>query len=184
MIRHALLAITAVVAFSGCATNYGPQSYSGGFADSEVRDTVWSVAFYGNGFTTRETIQTYWLYHCADLALKKGYDGFRILSEVSLAQGRGMEPTPFRLGENSRDTGGARLLRVQYAYIPDHTKPSITAQIQLLRHPFKYVNLKAFDAVALKASLEPYVNGNKCEGNVCPHIHTYLYPELNSQRVD
>jgi hypothetical protein len=40
------------------------------------------VRFDGNGYTTRETVQTYWLYKCAQLALEQGFTGFEILSDI------------------------------------------------------------------------------------------------------
>ena len=48
-------------------------------------------------------------------------------------------------------------------------------QIRLLKEPFAPAPPKIFSASALKAALEPYVMGKKCEnGNVCPHDHAYL----------
>lgn len=55
--------------------------------------------------------------------------------------------------------------------------PSYTAQIRLLRPPFTPSPPKVFDATRLKAALEPYVMGMKCDkDNVCPHDHHYLRP--------
>jgi hypothetical protein len=47
----------------------------------------------------------------------------------------------------------------------------------LIKKPFMSKPPTVFDAVALKAKLEPLVKGGLCEGNVCPHVHTYLMPD-------
>jgi len=52
----------------------------------------------------------------------------------------------------------------------------------LLKTPFETAPPKIFDAALLKAALDVYVRGTKCEtnsrgGNVCPHVHDYLFPK-------
>jgi len=60
---------------------------------------------------------------------------------------------------------------------------SYSTQIRLLKQPFKAAPPKVFDAAALKAALEPYVLGKKCDnGNVCPHDHDYR--RASGQRSD
>lgn len=67
-----------------------------------------------------------------------------------------------------------------YTYIPMNIdqapKPSLEADIQLLKGPVTANPPKVFDAKQLKAALEPYVTGNKCNQNVCPHVHRYIMP--------
>ena len=46
------------------------------------------VRFVGNGFTTRETAQVYWLNRCAELAADKGFAGFEILSDIHFVMQR------------------------------------------------------------------------------------------------
>jgi hypothetical protein len=71
---------------TGCvATPYQPSGMTGGFLTEQVGGSVYRVAFGGNGLTSRETAQTYWLYRCAELTLEKGFDGFEILTPVPLA---------------------------------------------------------------------------------------------------
>ena len=67
---------------ASCATPYTPTGPLGGFAVKELRDDVYRVSFRGNGYTTSETAQTYWLYHAAELTLEKGYYGFEVLTEM------------------------------------------------------------------------------------------------------
>jgi hypothetical protein len=57
--------------------------------------------------------------------------------------------------------------------------PALEGDVRLLKRPFEPVAGRIFDAAKLKAALEPYVNGEKCsDGNVCPHVHRYLYEPL------
>jgi hypothetical protein len=46
------------------------------------------VSFQGNGLTSQESVQTYWLYRCAGLALEKGFAGFEILSDMHFVMRR------------------------------------------------------------------------------------------------
>jgi hypothetical protein len=55
----------------------------------------------------------------------------------------------------------------------------IEGEIRMLKTPFEFVPPRTFNAASLKAALDPYVNGAKCDtrttsGNICPHAHDYL----------
>ena len=86
-----LACITAIVlaaSLLSCATPYQARGYlnvtDGGFSEQELESGLWRVRFEGNPDTTEETVQTFWLYRCAELALQKGFDGFAILSPIRL----------------------------------------------------------------------------------------------------
>ena len=66
MYRWLVLA-AAAVSLASCATGYQQNSITGGFDTIELRPDVYRVSFQGNGFTTRETVQTYWLNRCAEI---------------------------------------------------------------------------------------------------------------------
>jgi hypothetical protein len=178
-IRLGLIAASAAL-LSACATSYSAMSWTGGYQEAQVSPDVWRVTFSGNGYTTKETTQTYWLYHCAQLTLSKGFDGFTIVSNLQL--------TSFQKGAG-QDTarliqvrGGGGGVRYHYVYVPggsysDVYKPSMQAEIKLLKKPLAGAPPKVFDAARLAEALGPIVNGPKCGGNVCPHIHRYLYPQ-------
>lgn len=161
---------------SGCATKYQPltaTSFTGGHKVTNLEGNIYRVVFSANGYSSRETAQTYWLYRCAELALEKGYDGFEILSNINLV----MEVTP-------EEFFGAKsnFVKSNYVYIPVYTddshKPFIEADIQLLKKPLEGEPPKVFEAASLKQDLEPYVNGEKCNmGNVCEHVHKYIHPK-------
>jgi hypothetical protein len=87
MFRLMTLAM-AVAVLAACATPYGEQGLLGGFNAIELRPDVWRVKFQGNGVTTRETAQTFWLNRCAELTLEKGYNAFEILSDMQFVMRR------------------------------------------------------------------------------------------------
>jgi hypothetical protein len=73
MLRMLVVVVAAAVVLASCATPY---------ADQGLLADVSRVKFQGNGYTTRESVQVYWLYRCAELALEKGFAGFEILSDM------------------------------------------------------------------------------------------------------
>jgi hypothetical protein len=84
-----LLVLAAVaVALAACATPYVQEGLVGGFDAKNLGQDVYRVRFAGNGYTSRETAQTYWLYRSAELALENGFTGFEILSDVPFVMRR------------------------------------------------------------------------------------------------
>ncbi len=184
--------VMIAVAMSGLSACATPTPYGGadtgtflknyGYSENDLGNGVWRVRFSGTRATTVESVQTYWLYRCAGLALEKGYQGFKILSEVKFAQG-------------ARSTG--MLIPVSdhsgTSYVPgwleQFPEPALEADIELLKAPITPVLGKVFDAATLRAVLEPLVT-KPCEGgNVCHHPHSYLRSstyreELTGDRVN
>lgn len=170
-IYMATLVLLLASALSACSTPYGPNAIFGGYSEKEIEPGIWRVRFSGNGYTTRETVQTYWLYRCAELAIEKGFDGFEIVSNIRLTA------TPS--SAESHAGTDTQLASVAQYYIPMYMPPTpfFEADIRLLRHPLDPVLGKRFNAADLKSTLESHVKGKKCDGdNVCPHVHRYLYP--------
>ena len=87
MFRVLMLAAVAV-GLASCATPYQQQGITGGSDVKELRPDVYRVSFQGNGYTTRESVQVYWLYRCAELAIEKGFTGFEILSDMQFVMPR------------------------------------------------------------------------------------------------
>lgn len=150
-----LLASLAALGLAACASTYDPESMTGGFSEEELTPTVWYVTYAGNGYTTNETVQTYWLYRAAELTLSKGYDGFSIVSARDRVS----------LGPSVDELVDEGLVG----------KPWISTAILMLKHPLQERPGITFDAAAVKSYLGPYVEGEKCGGNVCPHVPEYLY---------
>jgi hypothetical protein len=178
MARYNFLLLVCII--SACSTTYHDAGLSGGFHEKNIEGNIWHARYAGNGYTYRETIQTYWLYRCTELTLEQGYDGFEIVSPVDIA-----DITPLKRWHGHvngfHKTANTNIPTI----IPDNAyKPEIDAEIRLLRRPFTPDPPNVFDAASLKAALDPYVNGEKCEqGNVCPHIHWYLCPQHKPERT-
>jgi hypothetical protein len=157
--RVSFLALIAGAILSACATsNRGPETFfHDGFTASPVGADGFFVAFVGNSSTSADTIQAYWLYDCAVLALSRGYQGFEVASG------------------SLKVTGGAKdALDIVYTINPNS---ALQDNIRMLNAPFTANPPRSYNAAALKMALEPVVNGKKCGvRNVCPHDHSYLRP--------
>jgi hypothetical protein len=166
-------AICLLMLLGGCATDYQKSGLTGGYTDLQLNGDIWRVRYGGNGFTSYETVQTYWLNHCAEMALEKGYDGFEILSDVHLTL-----DLPVEILDSSDP-----LRKVHSTYVPIYIPsgggappPHIIADIRLLHGDVRDTPPRQYGAASLKKRLEPIVNGKKCDnGNVCPHVHDYVY---------
>ena len=145
-----------------------------GFDVAKLDSETWQVTFEGNTWTTEGTAQTYGLYRCAVIALQNGYDGFEIRSDIRFDDfqktyedlpGASNPFFPYGPAPYALFTGGGTAF------------PVFSSEIKLLKKPFAGQPPKVFDAATLKAALEPYVMGKKCEkGNVCAHERDYLRP--------
>jgi len=182
--RH-LLSLVIALGIAACSTPYQATFLSGGYSEKQLEPEVWQIEFGGNGLTTQETVQTYWLYRSAQLTLEKGYDGFEIVSNTNLVLA---EPPSIEIAAAA---GGGAHYTYHPVYIPMYTggdsgpKYTVNGNIRLLRAPIQAKPPKVFDAAQLKTTLEPYVNGNKCDvGNVCAHVHRYLMPDTQTASTD
>src|SRR5690554_3761321 len=82
----AVLSLLSGLLLAACATPYQASGLTGGYSEKEIEPGIWRVTFSGNGHANYETVQTYWLYRSAEVAMEKGYDGFEILSQIRLVQ--------------------------------------------------------------------------------------------------
>lgn len=169
-VSKAIVSLLCAIILSSCATTYQSSGMTGGYEQRQLEGDIWRVAFSANARTTHETVQTYRLFRCAQLALEQQYDGFEILSNIQLSSPEIMPG------------GRVQIAKAGPVFVPIYTpsnqgpKPSLQADIRLLKKPFSPVPPKVFDAAVLKASLEPHVMGQKCDkDNVCPHAHHYIY---------
>lgn len=174
MKSYKFIIILVTCFLGGCATEYQDSSgaFTGGYSVKNLEGNIYRVSFYGNGYTSKETVQTYWLYKCTEVAIDEEFDGFEILSHITLTRNYSIEN--FFDSENSYK-------KAQIYYIPMDTapKPEMTADIRLMKRPFDVLPPKIFDAKRLQEALSPYVfPEKKCSsGNVCEHVHKYLHPE-------
>jgi len=74
-----LIATFSLVIFlTACATSYQPKGFMGGYRDSRLDSNTVRVSFYGNRYTSRETVENGMLYRCAEVTQQDGYDYFII----------------------------------------------------------------------------------------------------------
>ena len=177
-------AALAGLLLSSCASGYEPERLTGGYAQTDLGGGRWQVRYGANGYTTRETAQTYWLYQCAELTLAQGYAGFQIITPMNLSSIESLaKPGEARIirvsGHGGGGGGGHTYVYVGGGYAgPAGPSASMQGDIQLLKAPIHAAPPKVFDATALRDALSPYVNGRKCDTqNVCPHVHLYLFPD-------
>ncbi len=64
---------------SGCATPYARQSLIGGYSETQLSENIFTVTFWGNGYTTRERASDFTLLRCAEIAMNNGYNYFIII---------------------------------------------------------------------------------------------------------
>src|SRR5579863_1607631 len=62
----------------GCATPYQQHGFRGGYTEARIAQDTALVSFKGNGFTSKERVQLYLLYRCAEVTKQYGYDYFII----------------------------------------------------------------------------------------------------------
>jgi hypothetical protein len=158
-----------------------------GFRVEKLNATDWVVTYEGRTTATENTAQTLGLYRCATIALEQGYDGFEIRSNIDLSEPRDV---PYKGGGASRATGAVvaggllagpvgavAVARSGADFGQNDAFPVFSSEIRLVKKPFSGQPPKVFDAASLKATLEPFVNGKKCDNeNICPHDYGYLRP--------
>jgi hypothetical protein len=88
MFFRVLILVAVAATLDSCSTPYQQEGITGGSDVKELRPDVFRVSFQGNGYTTRESVQVYWLYRSAQLAVEKGFAGFEILSDVQFVMRR------------------------------------------------------------------------------------------------
>jgi hypothetical protein len=80
--RLALLLMAALLA--SCATPYEKAGFfGGGYKDLRIDSNTASVSFTGNASTSRQTVETYLLYRCAEVTKDAGYDYFVLLNPTT-----------------------------------------------------------------------------------------------------
>jgi hypothetical protein len=152
------LALTGIA----CATAYQPMARGGGYTETRVGDTKYSVEFRGNRSTSHEEVEKFLLYRCAELTVASGYDYF-VIEE---AADRSEVESHLSEGGNMRATGTSTVRRNKCAgnemgtgevYVPPveetSTRPHLSATITMARGTRPADNPSAFDARDLLSRL-------------------------------
>jgi len=113
---------------TSCATPYQPerrgarehswmQAY-GGYSDTRIDANTESVAYGGNGFTPRRTVELYLLYRCAEVTHQSGYDYFVVLNpSTDATQSSVTTPSSF----NATTVISGNSLATRATYFPGDT---------------------------------------------------------------
>jgi len=174
---HRAVVLACAVIVAGCeepgvATSYHQQLVDRyGYSQKEVKPGIWTVVFIATGDTDWDTAKTYWFYRCAELTLERQFDGFRVVDPQKNSQTD--VPAMDRLFKVDESAPAS-------LYLPASAERANTlvykadlkyfGTIQLLKKPLPVEPGRVFDAAKVKAALDPYVHGTKCDhGNVCPH---------------
>ena len=70
-----------VLLLAGCATQYQPLGEEGGYAETELGNDTFEVAFIGNSQTGTEMVEEFALLRAAELCLERGYKFLVIKSD-------------------------------------------------------------------------------------------------------
>jgi hypothetical protein len=72
------------ISLVGCATAYQPENITGGYADFPLEEMTYRVRFKGNNYTSRDKVELFLLYRCAELTDRLGYDHFALVDADTL----------------------------------------------------------------------------------------------------
>lgn len=168
----AIVATLAAALLSACATPYQPMGPMGGFTDRLVSPGRYSVEFRGNGNTSADTVANLYLYRCAELTVRNGFDVFRSMSPEAAtragwtsAMASGVSAT--RMAQAPHDAEltefkGAGTTRYVPIYTPARpvTIHRVTGVVQMGRYADVPSNVRVWDARVVMKTLEPLVKGN------------------------
>lgn len=165
--RHALraaLGIAGALALGACTTPYGPKGSMGGFTDHKLGSGHYSVEFSGNGNTSADLVANMFLYRCAELTVRDGYDLFRsaeaapagadgFVQPMADAADAAVQPTDFR-------SAGKTYTPIYVPAAPRTvTIHRMTGSVRMARYADVPSNVRAWDARAVMKQLEPIVRG-------------------------
>lgn len=101
---RALILVVLSLLVAGCATTYQPQSFSGGFSETQLDKNVFRVTFKGNGYTQGDRAEDFALLRSAELTLKSGFTHFVIVDGRS-----GTDYSSFTTPTQSTTVGSATI---------------------------------------------------------------------------
>lgn len=99
VLKPVLVAVTAALALSACATAtpYGPAGEGSryGYSDVRVDDNRFRVSFAGNALTSRDQVEMALLLRAAEVTLESGHDWFATVNRATERDVRYQTSDPF-----------------------------------------------------------------------------------------
>jgi TonB family protein len=181
--RNAIYRLCYVVilalGLSSCATTYQKSGFTGGYSETKISESAYTVSFSGNGFASRDRVYFFWIYRCAELTLQKGYSLYVIRSNQTHA--RNLLPDAAMLpalytGDNggefikTRGGGGGGVIIIPGG--SSGTKWTYHATVLMYKKPLPQEVLWGVDAEQTMALLRPYVTSN---GSIPPPSRDELF---------
>jgi hypothetical protein len=166
--RKTFVAILVVAILSACATGYQSSGITGGYTEKKITDSAYVVTFGGNGFASKDRINYFWIYRCAELTLEKGYSLFSLRANESTGRldppAGSIRPAVYYAEAGAayiktHASGGAPIVTV----VPGGGGPpkwTYTGTVLMYQKPLPEELVWAVDAQAVVAALKPYVASN------------------------
>lgn len=152
-----IFVIVATALFSGCATSYQSNGFTGGYTETQLAPDVFRVAFRGNGYTSQQRAQDFAMLRAAELALQRDFTHLAVVDERSSTTAHS-----FTTSGHATTTGTASVYgnRATYSgnttYTPGQThtfyKPETGIVVQFFKS--KPEAIFAFDAAFLQQSIK------------------------------
>lgn len=76
-----IMVIVAILMFTGCATTYSPAGVTGGYQEKELENNIYQITFSGNSFISKEKINDFGMFRCAEFSLEHKKPYFEIVSK-------------------------------------------------------------------------------------------------------
>ena len=77
-IARVFVVFAAAAAVSGCATEYGPATWKGGYKDAHIRDNVYYVEFDANAWVDSVTAIRYFERRAKEVCEENGYNDYKV----------------------------------------------------------------------------------------------------------
>ena len=130
------IVLTMACALPGCATQYKPMTWAGGFDDFRITEDTFEVTFRGNSHTLRETVSRYVFRRSAEVTIAHGFTHFIPILEV--------DRTSFATVYQSASYGGINacqpfLYESSGGYSSTIERPAVMMRIQCFNEPLPEV---------------------------------------------
>ena len=126
-----LLTLALLASLGSCATSYGSKGLFGGFEEMRIDGNTMRVHFQGNGYTSKQTVETYTLMRCAELTQENGFDWFLVVDDDTEAKDTQVHSGSTNYSSTSGVAGINSLGNVNYgSSTSGWTSPSATFNIR------------------------------------------------------